>query len=86
MDPTIFASKLHDDNKRIDLYSNQLLELIKKEFRTKAIDKYDYERFINILSCLKLQTEESRKYVEDFIRRTKLNKISIDLVCRRLPR
>lgn len=77
MDPTMFAAKIHDDNKRIDFYSNQLLELIKKEFRTRAIDKYDYERFINILTCLKLQTEESRKDVEDFIRRNKL--ISIDL-------
>lgn len=79
MDPTTFAAKLHDANKRIDYYSNQLLELIKKEFRTRAIDKYDYERFINILTCLKLQTEESRKDVEDFIRRTKLHKVSLDL-------
>jgi len=67
-EPSLFAAKLFDDNKRIDSYSNQLLELIKKQFRTRTIDKYDYERFINLLTCLKLQTEESRKDINDFIR------------------
>lgn len=67
-EPSLFAAKIFDDNKRIDSYSNQLLELIKKQFRTRAIDKYDYERFINLLTCLKLQTEESRNDINDFIR------------------
>ncbi|MDQ0412883.1 hypothetical protein [Mesobacillus stamsii] len=69
-EPSLFAAKLFDDNKRIDSYSNQLLELIKKQFRTRTIDKYDYERFINLLTCLKLQTEESRKDINDFIKET----------------
>jgi hypothetical protein len=67
-EPSLFAAKIFDDNKRIDSYSNQLLELIKKQFRTRSIDKYDYERLINVLTCLKLQTEESRKDINDFIR------------------
>ncbi len=67
-EPSLFAAKIFDDNKRIDSYSNQLLELIKKQFRTRAIDKYDYERFINLLTCLKLQTEESRNDINDSIR------------------
>lgn len=74
----MFAAKIYDDNKRIDLYSSQLLELIKKQFRTRTIDKYDYERFINLLTCLKLQTEESRKDINDFIRKSN-NYPSIDL-------
>jgi len=77
-EPTLFAAKIFDDNKRIDSYSNQLLDLIKKQFRTRAIDKYDYERFINLLTCLKLQTEESRKEINDFIKQSQ-HYPSIDL-------
>lgn len=77
-EPSLFAAKIFDDNKRIDLYSTQLLDLIKKQFRTRAIDKYDYERFINLLTCLKLQTEESRQDINDFIRETN-NYSSIDV-------
>lgn len=67
-DITLFLAKVHDDNTRIKSYSKDLLDLVKKEFATRKIDLYDYERFINILTCLNLQTEETKKEIDSFIR------------------
>jgi hypothetical protein len=79
MDNTLLAATIHDDNKRISVYADQLLTLVKKEFRTKKIDVYDYERFINVLTCLNLQTEETRKNIETFIQRVTNKRFQIDI-------
>lgn len=73
MDATLLAAKISDENKRIQYYSNQLLDLVKKEFRTRKINVYDYERFVNILTCLNLTVDDTRKDIDEFIiRETKL--------------
>ena len=79
MDITLFAAKIHDDNKRISLYSKQLLNLIKKEFMTRNIEFHDYERFINILQIMNLQTEETRKDIDHYIKFEMNKRIKIDV-------
>jgi hypothetical protein len=74
------ASKIHEDTGRIKLYSEQLLALVRKEFRTQKINMYDYERFINILTCLNLQTDETRESIKEFINiETEKHIASIDI-------
>lgn len=78
MEHTMIAAEIHDDNTRISYYSNQLLTLVQTQFRTRKIDKYDYERFINILTCLTLQTDESKRKIDDYIRKEQSKYVSID--------
>lgn len=67
MELSLIASKIYDDNRRIKFYSNELLALVKKEFRLNKITQYDYEKFINLLTCLNLQTDETRNQIDRFI-------------------
>lgn len=78
MDVTLLAAKIHDDNKRISFYADQLLTMIQKEFRTKKIDRYDYSYFVSVLSCLKLQTQETRNNIDDFIEKEMNKRIKVD--------
>lgn len=64
---TLFLAKIHDDNTRVKSYANDLLTLVRKEFITRKISTYDYERFVNILTCLCLQTDESKREIDFFI-------------------
>lgn len=80
MDNRMLAAKISDENKRIKYYSSQLLELVKKEFATRRIDMYDYERFINILTCLNLTVDDTRKDIDDFIRLETRKRVKIDLL------
>ncbi|MEF7566341.1 hypothetical protein V4V35_25460 [Bacillus infantis] len=79
MTGTMLAAKIHDDHRRIHHYSEQLLKLVKKEFSLRKIDKYDYERFINILTCLSLQSDEIRQDLSELIRLQIDNSIHIDV-------
>lgn len=80
MDYALFAAKLYDDSKRIKVYSNQLLSLVKKEFITKKINPYDYSRFVNLLTCLDLVTDDTLKQIDNFMERETIKKLnSIDL-------
>jgi hypothetical protein len=79
MTVTMLAAKIHDDHRRINHYSEQLLKLVKKEFSLRKIDMYDYERFINILTCLSLQSEEIRKDLGELIRQQVDKSQHIDL-------
>lgn len=63
------AIKIIESTVRINKYADMLLELIKKEFSTKAINTYDYEHFINLLTCLKLQNHEVRSDLNDLIKK-----------------
>lgn len=76
----MLAAKISDENKRIKQYSNQLLDLVKKEFATRRIDMYDYERFINILTCLNLTVDDTRKDIDDFIKLETSRRVKIDLL------
>lgn len=78
-EPTLFASKIYDDVRRIRAYSEQLLSLVKKEFRIRKINQYDYEQFINYLTCLNLQTDETKYEIERFIDKETNKPFSIDL-------
>lgn len=73
------AANLHDDTKAIIAYKEQLLNLVKKEFYKRNIDKYDYERFINILTCLSLLTDDMRYKINDFIERESRKHVFIDV-------
>lgn len=73
------AANLHDDTKSISLYKEQLLTLVKKEFYKRNIDKYDYERFINILTCLSLLTDDMKNKLNDIIERESKKKNHIDV-------
>lgn len=77
---TRVAAKIHEDNRRISFYSKNLLAMIQKQFRLNKINKYDYESFVNHLTCLDLQTEESRKDLERFIEEEMQKQIKIDVV------
>ena len=63
----MFAAKMHDDTKVIKSYSEQLLALVRKEFIKRNIELYDYERFINILTCLNLQTDTIKEDLNCYI-------------------
>lgn len=76
----MLAAQISDENKRIKYYSSQLLELVKKEFRTRKIDIYDYERFVNILTCLNLTADDSRNAINDFIQMEHRKRIKIDVL------
>jgi hypothetical protein len=80
MDNRMLAAKISDENKRIKYYSNQLFDLVKKEFATRRIDMYDYERFINILTCLNLTVDDTRKDIDDFIKLETRRRVKIDLL------
>lgn len=73
------AASLHDDTKSISIYKEQLLTLVKKEFYMRNIDKYDYERFVNILTCLSLLTDDMKNKLNDFIDRESKKSIYIDV-------
>ena len=68
MENTLFAAKVYDDTTKIKIYSEKLLSLVKKQFITRKINQYDYENFINILTCLCLQTDEIREALDDFMK------------------
>lgn len=63
------AAKIHDDVNRVQLYSKQLLAIVRKEFSKRNINIYDYERFINVLTCLNLQVDEIKDDVNTYINR-----------------
>ena len=73
------AANLHDDTKAIIAYKEQLLNLVRKEFYKRNIDKYDYERFINILTCLSLLTDDMKCKINDFIERESRKHTYIDV-------
>ncbi|MFC5732181.1 hypothetical protein [Cytobacillus gottheilii] len=79
MDNQMLAAQIFDDTTRIRNYSEQLLSLVRKQFSTRKIDKYDYERFINILTCLNLQTESVKSDLVSLINREKPRKIHFDV-------
>lgn len=79
MENTLLAATIHDENTKISAYSKELLILVQKEFRTRKINIYDYERFINLLTCLNLQTESTRKNIEQFIQRQANLRMKIDM-------
>jgi hypothetical protein len=79
-DTRMIAAKISDENKRIKYYSNQLLDLVKKEFATRKINMYDYERFINILTCLNLTVDDTRKEIDEFIRYETAKRVKINVL------
>ncbi|MGD6940946.1 hypothetical protein ACQCT6_02760 [Cytobacillus gottheilii] len=79
MDNQMLAAQIFDDTTRIRNYSEQLLSLVRKQFSTRKIDKYDYERFINILTCLNLQTDSVKSDIESLINREKPKRIHFDV-------
>ncbi|WP_028982782.1 hypothetical protein [Sporolactobacillus terrae] len=54
------AIKIIESTVRVNKYAGMLLELIKKQYAVKEINIYDYERSVNILTCLMLQNGEIR--------------------------
>lgn len=54
------AIKIIESTVRVNKYAGMLLELIKKQYAIKEINIYDYERSVNILTCLMLQNGEIR--------------------------
>ncbi|WP_282154817.1 hypothetical protein [Cytobacillus gottheilii] len=79
MDNQMLAAKIFDDTTRVRNYSEQLLSLVRKQFSTRKIDKYDYERFINILTCLNLQTDSVKSDIESLINREQPKRIHFDV-------
>lgn len=75
----MFAAKMHDDTKRIKVYSEQLLTLVRKEFSKRNINLYDYERFINILTCLTLQTDTIKEDLNDYINKKAYRRINFKI-------
>ena len=52
-------------------YSNLLLQSIKAEFIKGSIDRYAYERQINLLTVIKLQIEQVHSISKDSISKTR---------------
>lgn len=75
----MFAAKMHDDTKIIKGYSEQLLAMIRKEFSKRNINLYDYERFINILTCLNLQTNRIKEDLDCYINKKTYRHMDIKL-------
>lgn len=63
----LIAGKLYDDTRNLRIYNEQLLTLVLKEFYKRNISKYDYERFINLLTCINLQVDLMKEKLDDLI-------------------
>lgn len=76
---TLEASKLLDKAAEANSYSEKLRILIQSVFRTKKINRYEYERMINILTCNKLLTEDIKGNLERYIVNESNRQIRIDV-------
>lgn len=64
---TLEASKLIDSVTEANSYSRLLLTMIQSVFRTKKINRYEYESMINLLTCQTLIAEDIKKNLETYI-------------------
>jgi len=72
-------SKLLTQSIEANSYSENLKLLIQQTFRTKKINRYEYEKMINILSCQMLHTQDIKSSIESFIIRETNKNMRIDL-------
>lgn len=76
---TLKASKLLDQSIEANSYSEKLMSLIQQFFRTRKINHYDYEKFVNILTCHQLLTNDIKKKLEVYIVEETNKRIHIDV-------
>lgn len=55
------------------------MSLIQQVFRTKKINRYDYEKFVNVLTCHQLLTNDIKKTLEVYIIEETNKKIHFDV-------
>lgn len=67
MDDLILTAKLHDDNKSLKVYLDQLHVLVRDQFSKRTINHVDYSKFVNILTCLFLKTDFMKNELEDYL-------------------
>lgn len=64
---TLKASQLLDQSIEASSYSEKVVTLIQGIFRTKKINRYEYESLINAITCQRLLTDDIRYKLERFI-------------------
>lgn len=76
---TLQASKLLSKAAEANSYAEKLRILIQSVFRTNKINRYEYERMINILTCHTLLTEDIKDNLESYIVSESNRQIRIDV-------
>lgn len=70
---------LKDNTKEIKSYTTDLLEMVRKEFYKKNLNRYDYEKFVNYLTCLKLQVDDMSTNLDKVIDNAKGSLLDIKI-------
>ncbi|AIF45737.1 hypothetical protein [Virgibacillus sp. SK37] len=79
------AAKLYKDTRKVKGFSQQLLDMARKEFINRNINEQDYSKMIDLLTCLNLQSQEMSFEVESYknalarSRKRKIGKYNIDV-------
>lgn len=75
----IEAAKLLDQAKEARSYAEKLVISIQGVFRTKKINRYEYERLINLATCHQLLNEDMSKSLQRCIAEDVNKRVKIDV-------